>query len=156
MSSLCFHGAAGTVTGSRFLLDVGGTRVLFDCGLFQGLKELRERNWADPGFSPEELDAVVLTHAHIDHSGWLPRLARLGFRGPIHCTPATAELCDLLLRDSAQIQEEDADYANKKGYSRHHPALPLYTVKDAERAIALLKRVHYGEWFDVAPKVRAR
>src|SRR5262245_41482813 len=156
MSSLSFHGAAGTVTGSRFLLEVGGARVLIDCGLFQGPSELRDRNWADPGFSPAQLDAVLLTHAHIDHSGWLPRLASLGFRGPIHCTPATAALSDLLLRDSAHIQEEDAEYANKQGYSRHKPALPRYTAKDAERAIALLKRVRYGEWFVVAPKVRAR
>jgi metallo-beta-lactamase family protein len=156
MSSLCFEGAAGTVTGSRFLLEVGGARVLIDCGMFQGLKELRERNWADPGFAPAAVDAVVLTHAHIDHSGWLPRLANLGFRGPIHCTQATAALADLLLRDSAHIQEEDADYANRKGYSRHRPALPLYTVKDAELAIGLLRRVPYGRWFDVVPKVRAR
>jgi metallo-beta-lactamase family protein len=156
MTSLCFQGAAGTVTGSRFLLEVGRAKVLIDCGMFQGVKALRERNWADPGFAPASVDAVLLTHAHIDHSGWLPRLASLGFRGPIHCTPATAELADLLLRDSAHIQEEDAEYANKKGFSRHRPALPLYTVKDAESAIRRLRRTPYGEWFDVVPKVRAR
>src|SRR5215475_13136090 len=148
MSSLTFHGAAGTVTGSRFLLEVGGSRVLIDCGLFQGMKELRERNWADPGFPPAKVDAILLTHAHIDHSGWLPRLANLGFRGPIWCTPATAELTDLLLRDSAHIQEEDAEYANRKGYSRHRPALPLYTVEDAERVIRLLRIVDYRQPFD--------
>jgi len=154
MSSLCFQGAAGTVTGSRFLLEVEGARLLVDCGMFQGVKELRERNWADPGFAPSRIDAVVLTHAHIDHSGWLPRLASLGFRGPIHATPATAELVDLLLRDSAHIQEEDADYANRKGFSRHRPALPLYTVKDAEATLRLLRCTPYDQWFDVVPKVR--
>jgi metallo-beta-lactamase family protein len=156
MASLCFHGAAGTVTGSRFLLEVDGARVLVDCGLFQGAKELRERNWESPGFAPSEVDAVLLTHAHIDHSGWLPRLVRLGFRGPIWCTPATAELAGFLLRDSAHIQEEDAEYANKKGFSRHAPALPLYTVRDADAALTRLKAIPYDRWFDVAPKVRAR
>jgi len=156
MASLCFHGAAGTVTGSRFLLEVAGARVLVDCGLFQGAKEIRSRNWEEPGFAPSSVDAVLLTHAHIDHSGWLPRLVRLGFRGPIWCTPATVELARILLPDSAHIQEEDAEYANKKGFSRHAPALPLYTVRDAEAALARLKAVPYDRWFDVAPKVRAR
>jgi metallo-beta-lactamase family protein len=156
MTSLSFHGAAGSVTGSRFLLETEGRRLLVDCGMFQGLKELRARNWDPPPFDPARVEAVVLTHAHIDHCGWLPRLHKLGFRGPIWCTPATAELADLLLRDSAHIQEEDAEYANRKGYSRHRPALPLYTVADAERAIALLRVVDYRQPFDPLPRVRAR
>lgn len=156
MASLSFHGAAGTVTGSRFLLEAGGRSLLFDCGMFQGLKELRLRNWSAPAFAPGALDAVVLTHAHIDHSGWLPRLQRLGFRGPVWCTPATADLANLLLRDSASIQEEDAEYANRKGFSRHKPALPLYTVADAEAVIARFRPVGYGSWFEPSPGVRCR
>jgi metallo-beta-lactamase family protein len=156
MASLSFHGAAGTVTGSRFLVEAGGKSLLVDCGLFQGLKELRARNWEKPAFDPGALSAVVLTHAHIDHSGWLPRLSRLGFRGPIYGTDATCELTTLLLRDSAKIQEEDAKYANEKGYSKHHPALPLYTMDDADAAIGRLQAVHYDEWFEPAPAMRCR
>lgn len=156
MASLSFHGAAGTVTGSRFLLEAFGRQLLVDAGLFQGLKELRQRNWEAPRFDPGALGAVVLTHAHIDHSGWLPRLERLGFRGAVHCTPATAELVRLLLRDSAAIQEEDAEYANKKGYSKHRPALPLYTVADAEAVCRRLRTVDYGEWFEPSRGVRCR
>ena len=119
MVQLTFHGAAETVTGSRYLLETDSARVLVDCGLFQGLKELRERNWNRPGFDPTTVDAVVLTHAHIDHIGYLPRLVKLGFRGPVWSTPATADLADILLRDSARTQESDAEYANKKGFSKH-------------------------------------
>jgi metallo-beta-lactamase family protein len=133
MTRLSFYGAAGTVTGSRFLLDGGGTRVLVDCGLFQGLKALRLRNWAPFPVEPASIDAVVLTHAHLDHSGWLPVLVRAGFRGPVYCTPPTADLTPILLADSGRIQEEDARYANRKGFSRHKPALPLYTEEDAAR-----------------------
>lgn len=143
---LAFHGAAGTVTGSRFLVEHGGHRLLVDCGLFQGHKELRERNWRAPGFDPASLDAVVLTHAHVDHSGYLPRLVHDGFRGPVLCTPATAELVRLLLVDSARIQEEDAAYANRKGFSKHRPARPLYTVHDAERALERLDELRFDEW----------
>src|SRR5688572_18733221 len=146
MARLTFHGGAGTVTGSRFLLEDAGRAVLIDCGLFQGQKELRERNWALPGFEPRSLQAVILTHAHIDHSGYLPRLVRDGFRGPILCTPATAELARLLLLDSAHIQEEDAEYANTKGFSKHAPALPLYTTRDAERCLEHLETVRFDEW----------
>ena len=143
MSSLTFLGAAGTVTGSRHLLEVGGRRILVDCGLFQGLKELRERNWQPVPFSPAELDAVILTHAHLDHCGYLPRLVAGGYRGRIFCTPATKELCSLVLPDSAHLQEEDARDANRYGYSKHSPALPLYTSIDAARTLTQLQPVGY-------------
>ncbi|GMU01278.1 MBL fold metallo-hydrolase [Corallococcus caeni] len=150
MVSLQFLGAAGTVTGSRFLLEREGRepcRVLLDCGLFQGLKALRQRNWEPPPFDPVTLDAVVLSHAHLDHSGFLPLLARGGFRGPVHCTPGTADLLGPLLLDSAHLQEEDAERANSHGYSKHHPALPLYTVEDARRALTLVRTHPYGTPF---------
>ncbi len=153
---LTFHGGAGTVTGSRHLLECGSQRLLVDCGLFQGKKELRERNWGHPGFDPRSVDALVLTHAHIDHSGYIPRLVRDGFRGPIYATPATADLADVMLRDSAKIQEEDAAYANKKGFSKHHPALPLYTVPDAERALDQFEVVDYADWMEVGPGLAFR
>ena len=135
MPTLTFLGAAGTVTGSKHLLDLGDHRVLVDCGLFQGLKELRLRNWEPLRVSAAEIDAVVLTHAHLDHCGYLPRLVAQGFRGRIFCTPGTQDLCTLVLPDSARIQEEDAREANRHGYSKHHPALPLYTENDAARAL---------------------
>jgi len=135
VATLTFLGAAGTVTGSKHLLDLGDHRVLFDCGLFQGLKELRDRNWAMIPIDPARIDAVVLTHAHLDHCGYLPRLVANGFRGRIFCTPATGELCSLVLPDSARIQEEDARDANRHGYTKHAPALPLYTENDAARAL---------------------
>ena len=125
------------MTGSRHLLEAGGRRILLDCGLFQGVKPLRLRNWAPFPVPPADIDAVVLSHAHLDHSGYLPRLVRDGFRGPILCSPATLDLCRLLLLDSAHLQEADADYLNRHGLSRHQPALPLYTVADAQRAIGL-------------------
>lgn len=136
---LTFLGAAGTVTGSRYLLDTGSRRLLIDCGLFQGLKELRLRNWAPPPVDPASIDAIILTHAHLDHSGYIPRLVREGFTGPVYCSPATLELCRILLPDSGHLQEEDAKYANRRGYSRHHPALPLYTFQEAEDC---LKQFH--------------
>lgn len=142
---LQFLGAAGTVTGSRYLLRRGSHRVLVDCGMFQGIKRLRERNHAPFPIPPDTLHAVVLTHAHIDHSGWLPALVRQGFRGPVYCTPGTRALCEILLRDAAKLQEEDAEYANRKGFSRHHPAEPLYTLEDAERALGLLQPVDWHE-----------
>src|SRR5512146_1352284 len=132
MSSIRFLGAAGTVTGSRFLVESGPARVLVDAGLFQGHKELRLRNRDPWPFEPGSLDAVVLTHAHLDHSGALPLLARGGFRGPVHCTPATRDLAGLLLPDSGRLQEEEARYANRAGYSKHAPnAAPLYSEEDA-------------------------
>lgn len=143
-------GGAETVTGSKHLIDADGTRVLVDCGLFQGLKHLRERNWAPLAVPPDSIDAVVLTHAHLDHSGYLPKLVREGFRGIAHCTEATAELCDILLKDSAQIAEKDAEYANRKGFSKHVPALPLYTMRDAERALKHLKPIPFNAEFEIA------
>jgi metallo-beta-lactamase family protein len=145
MPSLTFLGAARTVTGSKHLLEANGRRVLFDCGLFQGLKDLRQRNWAPLPVPAESIDAVVLTHAHIDHSGWLPRLVAAGFKGPIHCTPATRDLCSLVLPDAAHIQEEDAKFANKRGYSKHQPALPLYTTADADEALRRFKSHPFGQ-----------
>jgi len=138
---LGFYGAAGTVTGSKFLIETDRSRLLVDCGLFQGLKELRLLNWEPPPFDPRSVDAVVLTHAHIDHSGYLPRLVKAGFRGSIYCTEPTADLLEILLFDSAKLQEEDADYANRKGFSKHHPALPLYDSKDVQRTLRRLKTV---------------
>lgn len=134
-ASLRFLGAAGTVTGSRHLLRLGGRSILVDCGLFQGLKELRLKNWAAFPVDPSTIDDVVLTHAHLDHSGYLPKLVREGFRGRVFCTTATADLCELLLLDSAKIQESDAAFANRHGFSKHHPALPLYGKRDAVRAL---------------------
>jgi len=144
-----FAGAAGCVTGSRFLVQSGGARLLVDCGLFQGYKVLRERNWRRPPFDPASLDAVLLTHAHIDHSGYLPALVRDGFRGPIFATSATRDLCSILLPDSAHIQEEDARYANRYGFSKHTPALPLYTVEDAQKVRGRFRPVERGGEVDV-------
>jgi metallo-beta-lactamase family protein len=141
---LRFLGAAGTVTGSRHLLDWAGRLVLLDCGLFQGVKPLRLRNWAPFPVPADRIEAVVLSHAHLDHSGYLPRLMREGFRGPIYCSEATLDLCRLLLLDSAHLQEADADYLNRHRLSKHDPALPLYTVADAQRAIAALRPVGFG------------
>ena len=132
---LTFLGAAETVTGSKYLLECAGTRVLIDCGLFEGTKNLRLRNWAALPVPVDTLDAVVLTHAHIDHSGYLPVLARMGYRGPVYATTGTTDLCGVMLRDSAKLQEEEANFANRHAYSKHHPALPLYTLDDAERVL---------------------
>ena len=142
-SSLTFLGAAGTVTGSKHLLEVDGRRVLVDCGLFQGLKELRLRNWEPLPVEPSAIDAVILTHAHLDHCGYLPRLVASGYRGRIFCTPGTKDLCSLVLPDSARLQEEDAREANRHGYSKHTPALSLYTQADAARALSQLQPVGY-------------
>ena len=134
-----FLGAAGAVTGSKYLVELGAYRVLVDCGLFQGLKRLRERNWQPIPFDPQSLDAVLLTHAHIDHSGYLPVLVRAGYRGPVYCTEATRRLLSLLLPDAARLQVEEAEYANRHRFSKHSPALPLYTESDAAAA---LERLH--------------
>ena len=122
-----FLGGTDTVTGSKYLLEHDGRRLMVDCGLFQGLKQLRLRNWDAFPIDPSGIDAVLLTHAHMDHSGFVPRLVKLGFKGPVFCTRATLELCELLLPDSGRLQEEEADFANRHGHSKHKPALPLYT-----------------------------
>ena len=145
MPSLTFLGAARTVTGSKHLLEVDGQRFLIDCGMFQGLKDLRQRNWAALPILPESINCVVLTHAHIDHVGWLPRLVAQGFKGPVYCTAGTADLAGLVLIDAAHLQEEDAKFANKRGYSKHHPALPLYTEADAMTALARLRPFPFGK-----------
>ncbi|HKX95518.1 MAG TPA: MBL fold metallo-hydrolase [Methylibium sp.] len=141
---LHFLGAADTVTGSKHLVEAGGARVLLDCGLFQGYKTLRERNWAPLAVPPASIDAVVLSHAHLDHCGWLPVLVTQGFKGPIHASPATRDLAEVLLLDSAHLQEEDARRANRGGWTRHQPARPLYTVAEAKRAIARIVPVAAG------------
>lgn len=155
-ASLRFLGATGTVTGSRYLIEDDGRRVLVDCGLFQGYKQLRARNWKRFPVPPRSIDAVVLTHAHLDHSGYLPALVRDGFQGKVHCTPATAELCGLLLPDSGHLQEEEAKYVQRKGYSRHSDPLPLYTLDDARRALEHLHPVGFDELFDVTDGIAAR
>ncbi len=151
--TLQFLGAAGGVTGSKFLFSHNSDQVLIDCGLFQGLKELRQRNWAPLPIDLAQLRSVVLTHAHIDHSGYLPRIVYQGFRGPVFATPGTCDLLRVMLPDAAYLQEEEARYANRKGYSKHTPALPLYTVEHAEAALKLLRPVRFGEKVEVAKGV---
>ena len=146
---LTFLGAAGTVTGSKYLLEADRTRILVDCGLYQGLKQLRLRNWDELPVEPASIDAVLLTHAHVDHSGYLPALVRDGFAGAVFCSEPTRALCEILLPDAAYLQEEDAGYANRKGFSVHHPALPLYTGADADAAIARLVPVAFDSWQEV-------
>lgn len=152
-ASLTFLGAARTVTGSKHLLRVGERHVLVDCGLFQGLKALRERNWQPLSVKATDVEAVVLTHAHLDHVGYLPRLVSQGFRGRVFCTPGTAELARIVLADAARLQEEDAERANRKHYTKHSPALPLFTTKDADRAMQLLQPVGYDRPMPVVPGV---
>jgi metallo-beta-lactamase family protein len=142
---LTFLGATGTVTGSKYLLEVGRLRILVDCGLFQGLKQLRLKNWAKLPIDPASVDAVILTHAHIDHTGYLPLFVRNGFAGKVYCTDGTRDLCEILLPDSAHLQEEEAKFANKYGFSKHHPALPLYTRDDALKALSLLSPVDFEQ-----------
>ena len=154
--SVTFLGAAGTVTGSKHLLEAGGARLLLDCGLFQGLKELRLRNWQPPPVDPAHLDAVILSHAHIDHSGYLPRLVRSGFTGPVFCTRGTADLLAVMLPDAASLQEEEAAFANRHKTSRHSPALPLFTTEDAQRALQQIRTVEFGQRFQPARAAQAR
>jgi metallo-beta-lactamase family protein len=153
--TLQFLGAAGTVTGSKHLVRHRGQQVLLDCGMFQGVKELRLRNWLKPEFVAREIAAVVLSHAHLDHSGYLPVLVRQGFRGRIHCTAATHDLLELLLPDAAKLQEEDADRANREGYTKHRPALPLFTMDDVKAVLKQVERHPFGKSFDVAGEMRA-
>lgn len=156
MLEIEFLGATGTVTGSRYLVHAAGKRLLVDCGLFQGYKQLRLRNWAPFPADPKSIDAVILTHAHLDHSGYLPLLARNGYGGPVYCSGATAALCGLLLPDSGHLQEEDARYANRKGFSKHRPALPLYTQEDARRCLAQLRPLEFDADTEIVPGVRVR
>jgi metallo-beta-lactamase family protein len=159
LSYIQFLGAAGVVTGSKHLVntgDVGGKRgmqVLVDCGLFQGQKEWRERNWQDLPIPAREIDAVILTHAHLDHSGWIPRLVKQGFHGPIYATPATIDLCGILLPDSGHLQEEDAAFHNRFKTSRHDPALPLYTMEEAQQCLTLFKPVDFREPKRLSPEI---
>ena len=153
MATLTFLGAAQTVTGSKYLLESGDSKVLVDAGLFQGLKELRERNWQDLPIAAKDINAIILTHAHLDHCGYLPRLVAQGFRGRIFCTPGTKDLCRIVLPDSGRIQEEDAEQANRKGYTKHAPALPLYTENDALQTVTLLQPVGYERAVPVAPGI---
>jgi metallo-beta-lactamase family protein len=152
MPKITFLGAAGTVTGSKYLIEAGGKRLLVDCGLFQGSKELQQRNWNNLQVDPATIDWVLLTHAHIDHTGYIPRLVQNGFRGPIYSNAATHELCQLLLLDSAHLQEEDAQYAAKKNYSSHHPPLPLYTVAQAQTSLAQFREIPRADVFSISPE----
>lgn len=148
---LSFLGAVQTVTGSKCLIESkSGTRILVDCGLFQGLKNLRLKNWEDFPVNPSSISAILLTHAHIDHSGYIPKLVKEGFRGQIYCTSPTRALCAILLKDSARLKEEEAEYANRKKYSKHSPALALYTEEDVERTIPLFvtKNLKEDFWID--------
>jgi metallo-beta-lactamase family protein len=151
---LTFLGGTGTVTGSKYLLEHAGRRLLVDAGVFQGLKQLRLRNWDEFPVAPASVDAIVLSHAHLDHCGFLPRLKSLGFHGPVHCTAATRDLCGLLLPDSARLLEEEAEYANRHGFSKHHPALPLYTEADARAALTAFQPRAFDEGFEPIPGVR--
>jgi metallo-beta-lactamase family protein len=139
--NLGFYGGVGTVTGSKYLLQAGGQRILVDCGIFQGLKHLRDRNWQEMPFRPADIDVVIVTHAHIDHSGYLPRLVKLGFTGPIYCSEGTAKLLEILLPDAGRLQEEEADHRNRHGLTRHSPAKPLYDEQDAYDALRQLRPV---------------
>jgi len=154
-STLTFYGAAQTVTGSKHLLEMEDKRFLIDCGLYQGKKELREKNWSDPPFGADTIDRIFITHSHIDHIGYLPRMVHCGYRGPITGTRATLELAEILLRDSAHLQEEEARWANKKGFSRHHPAKPLYTIAAVEKTLPLFEPVQYGDTIHLGNGIQA-
>ncbi|MEQ9404069.1 MAG: MBL fold metallo-hydrolase [Cyclobacteriaceae bacterium] len=151
-----FLGGAGSVTGSKFLLEIDDFKLLIDCGMFQGLKELRLRNWSPLPVDPADIDAVILTHAHIDHSGYLPLLFKNGYAGKVHTTEPTKDLLEILLTDSAKLHEEEAEFANKKGYSKHHPAAALYTVKDAVRVFPFVTPHAIHQVFRAGEKVEAR
>lgn len=153
---LTFMGAAGTVTGSKTLVETGSSHVLVDCGMFQGPRDIRSRNWEPFGFPPAEIDAVILSHAHLDHCGYLPALVREGFSGPIFCSPNTTALVPIILRDSARLQMEDTEFARRKGFSRHAQPRPLYDSNDAETAISRLRSVEFGVSFSAAPGITVR
>ncbi len=156
MAKITFLGGVGTVTGSKYLLEHNDKKVLVDCGLFQGFRELRERNWEEPFFDPQSLDAIIITHAHIDHTGYLPRVVRLGFAGPVYTSRATNDLLKILLPDSGRLQEEDADYRNRHELTRHSPALPLYDEKDAKETLKLIRPVpNNGQAVHICDGMRA-
>jgi metallo-beta-lactamase family protein len=156
MAKITFYGGVGSVTGSKYLLESNGKKVLVDCGLFQGERELKERNWQDPPFNPKEIDAVIITHAHIDHTGFLPRLVKLGFSGKVWTSRATADLMRILLLDSARLQQEEADYRNRHNLSNHSPALPLYDEQDARDTFELLSPVpNTGEPHEICEGITA-
>ncbi|CAN5222283.1 MBL fold metallo-hydrolase [soil metagenome] len=156
MATISFYGGVGSVTGSKYLLESNGKKVLVDCGLFQGLKELRERNWQEPPFRASEIDAVIITHAHIDHTGYLPRLVKLGFSGKVFTSRATGDLLKILLPDSGRLQQEEADYRNRHNLTKHSPALPLYDEDDAKDALELLNPVaNDGEFVEICEGFRA-
>jgi metallo-beta-lactamase family protein len=156
MAKITFLGAAGTVTGSKYLLEANGKRLLVDCGLFEGSKDLNQRNWNKLSVDPATIDWVLLTHAHIDHTGYLPKLVQNGFRGPIYANQATHELCNLLLPDSAHLQEEDAQFAAKKKYSSHNPPLPLYTVAESQQALKQFHEIPRADAFTISPEFSVR
>ena len=156
MPKITFLGAAGTVTGSKYLVEAGGKRLLVDCGLFEGPKELEQRNWQNLPVDPATIDWLLLTHAHIDHTGYIPRIVRSGFRGPIYANTATTELCNLLLPDSAHLQEEEAQYIARKGYSQHKPPLPLYTVAESQAALKQFKEIPRADTFAISPEFSVR
>ena len=156
MATIQFLGATGTVTGAKFVLEVSGSRAMIDSGLFQGLKELRERNWEPIAVNPASIGWTLITHAHVDHTGYLPRLVRDGFTGPIYATSATADLMKIMLPDSGRLQEEDAEYANKKGFSKHKTVLPLYTEQDAKVALKQIRPVSYNQEIRLSKFLSAR
>src|SRR3989441_10616253 len=156
MATLTFVGATGTVTGSKYLLEAAGERLMIDCGLFQGEKELRERNWEPFPVPASSIQWLVLTHAHLDHVGYIPRLIKDGFRGSVFASPATVDLARLVLPDSGHLQEEDAEYANKKGFSRHRPALPLYTYEDAVKSLESFRAVDESKPLELSPRYALR
>ena len=147
-ATITFLGGADTVTGSKYLIEHNGQRLLVDCGLFQGYKQLRLRNWSPLPVVPSQIHAVILTHAHLDHSGYLPLLVKEGFRGRVHATSGTCDLAAILLPDSGHIQEEDAFFANRHGFSKHAPALPLYTKQEAINSLKQLHAERQGQWFE--------
>ncbi len=156
MMHLTFLGGVGTVTGSKYLVEAAGRKILVDCGLFQGLKQLRLRNWDRFPVDPAGIDAVILTHAHLDHSGYLPLLIKKGFTGPVYCTGATRDLCEILLPDSGFLQERDAEFANRHGFSKHKPALPLYTLEEARSSLERFVTQRFNQRFEAAPEIYAR
>ena len=163
MPYIQFLGAAGTVTGSKHLINTSadvsgkaGTQVLVDCGLFQGQKEWRERNWKELPLSAQDIECLILTHAHLDHCGWIPRLVKQGFRGPIYATSATIDLCGIILPDSGHLQEEDAAFHNQHKTSRHDPALPLYTEEEAQSCLQYFQPIGFGETKTISPELSFR